>query len=299
MSNFKLAMSKAELKIKEKSPEILLGIGITSGLAAIVTASLATLHVKEILDEREKNLKDVETALNDKDIQKSGKYTEEDGKNDRFIIFSKTVVSIFKLYAPTIGLATLSVVSILSAHKIISGRNAAMVAAYTALQEGFNKYRDNVRKDVGEEKDREYFSGSKFEKKTIVDEETGEKKKVVEEVFDENSSPSVYSKFFDEFNPNWERNAEYNRMFLQNQQNWANDKLKANGYLFLNDVYDMLGIDRTSAGQLVGWVLDKNGDNFVDFGLFKDDETHRAFINNYEKSILLDFNVDGIVYDKI
>ena len=92
-------------------------------------------------------------------------------------------------------------------------------------------------------------------------------------------------------------------MFLRAQQQYANDKLIAQGHLFLNEVYDMLGLPRTKAGAIVGWVYDDNnavGDNFVDFGIYDvHRETARDFVNGYERSILLDFNVDGVIYDLI
>jgi hypothetical protein len=64
----------------------------------------------------------------------------------------------------------------------------------------------------------------------------------------------------------------------------------------------MLGIDRSKAGSVVGWVITKEGtgDNFIDFGVFDGDNPRaRDFVNGREGSILLDFNVDGVIYDKI
>lgn len=46
-------------------------------------------------------------------------------------------------------------------------------------------------------------------------------------------------------------------MFLRRQQDYANEMLKARGHLFLNEVYDLLDIPRSKAGQVVGWVYDK------------------------------------------
>ena len=85
-----------------------------------------------------------------------------------------------------------------------------------------------------------------------------------------------------------------------------NRKLDLNGYVFLNDVYRALGFESTPYGAVVGWYKSKNmdemsgRDGFVDFGIFNpDNERARAFVNGYERSILLDFNVDGIIYDLI
>ena len=63
----------------------------------------------------------------------------------------------------------------------------------------------------------------------------------------------------------------------------------------------MLGIPKTKAGQVVGWVYDPEhpvGDNYVDFGLFDlDRERVRRFVNGDERNILLDFNVDGNIWE--
>ena len=115
--------------------------------------------------------------------------------------------------------------------------------------------------------------------------------------------PSDYAKFFDVGNDNWQKDAEHNLWYLKQQQNWANDKLRSQGYLFLNDVYDLLGIPRTKAGQIVGWLYrpeDPSRDSYVDFGIYDyTKEVNRDFVNGYERTILLDFNVDGPIYDLI
>jgi hypothetical protein len=89
------------------------------------------------------------------------------------------------------------------------------------------------------------------------------------------------------------------------QQNFANDRLRAKGHLLLNDVYDSLGLPRTAAGCVVGWVKGGNGqttagDGYVDFGLF-DPETQeiRDFFRGDNGALWLDFNVDGEVYKLI
>lgn len=113
-------------------------------------------------------------------------------------------------------------------------------------------------------------------------------------------SVSQYARFFDENSPNWSKDVEYNLMFLKQQQDYANSRLKAEGFLYLNDVYDMLGIPRTKAGQLVGWIYNTDnptGDNYVDFGLHTDMSSE--FVNGYKKTVLLDFNVDGNIWDLI
>ncbi len=125
----------------------------------------------------------------------------------------------------------------------------------------------------------------------IVNESTGEVE-TVQSV----SSPDDFSRFFDEYSPYWSKDAEYNLFFLRSRENFANDKLKAQGYLFLNDVYDMLGIARTKAGQIIGWIYDPKDErraNYVDFGISEENE------NCLDRSYLLDFNVDGDIWHKM
>lgn len=126
-----------------------------------------------------------------------------------------------------------------------------------------------------------------------------EKKEIEEEVI-KHDEVSEYARFFDEGCIGWSKNSEYNLMFLRWKQLYANDLLRAKGHLLLNDVYRQLGIPESKAGYFVGWIYDENnplGDNFVDFGL--NDLRNKDFINGYERCVLLDFNVDGVIVDKI
>ena len=145
---------------------------------------------------------------------------------------------------------------------------------------------------------------------SVIDDEGNEVEvKSANVIHDDGSGHSIYAKIFDESNSNWSRNPVANLTFLRAQQNFANEKLRAEGYLFLNDVYQSLGMPRTSEGQIVGWVWDPNkeieghvGDDYVDFGIYNElykDAAKRDFINAAEPCVWLDFNVDGVVYDLI
>lgn len=115
-----------------------------------------------------------------------------------------------------------------------------------------------------------------------------------------NDSISDYARVFDYSCTGWSTSSECNLTFLKNQQSYCNELLRTRGHLFLNEVYDALGIPRTKAGQIVGWVYDENNiasDNFVDFGL--SEERCKNFVNGYENTVLLDFNVDGNILDRI
>lgn len=287
--------------IQKHSPEILAGVGVIGTVTSAVMACKATLKLNDILDDcKETRNKIKEVAENPK---YENKYTPEDVKKDITINYTQTAVKIAKLYAPAVILGSASLGCLLASNDILRKRNAALSAAYMTVDKSFKEYRGRVAERFGEEVEKEIRYNIKAQEiETVVANEDGSETVVMEEakVMDPNLY-SDYAKFFDEANPNWQNDPEYNLMFLKSQQQYANDLLKARGRLFLNEVYDMLGIDRTKAGQVVGWTYNPNnptGDNFVDFGIYDmSKERVRAFVNGYETNILLDFNVDGNVWD--
>ena len=295
-------LSSTQYKVKKHSPEILMIAGITGTIVGTVLACKATTKVSEIMEEKNKLVEDVHTCLNDKEIE----YTEEDSKRDLTIIYAQTGVKLFKLYAPAIGVMALSFASIIAGHKVLKKRNIAIAAAYAAIDKGFKQYRKNVIEEFGESVDQQMRFGLKSKEVKKKDKD-GKTVKETEYYIDPDSNPldniSEYARFFDATSNNFEKDPEYNMMFLRRQQDYANEMLKSRGHLFLNEVYDLLDIPRSRAGQVVGWVYDKDGntkgDNYVDFGLYRNDQGTRRFINGLEYNILLDFNVDGVIYDMI
>lgn len=306
----KKIINQAGFKIKKHSPEILMVAGIVGTVTAAVTACRATLKVKDIMSEKEELQNDIHKCLENPDVD----YTEEDGKKDLTTVYAQTGVKLIKLYAPSVILGGASIASIVMGQKILKKRNIALAAAYTAVDKGFKKYRANVVDRFGEKVDKELRYNIKAkEVENKVTDKNGKEKTVKEIQYDIEGNPleniSEFARFFDEAtSTEHHKDAEYNLMFLRRQQDYANEVLKAKGHLFLNDVYEMLGIPKTKAGQVVGWIYDEknpNGDNFVDFGIYRlsgnevYDERKRAFVNGYERNILLDFNVDGPIYELI
>lgn len=299
--------NKLNLKVQKHSPEILMGLGIVGTVASAVLACKATLKVNDIIEEKNKTVEAIHTCIDDENVD----YTEEDKKKDLTILYTQTGMKLAKLYFPAIGLGALSIASIVSGYKILNKRNVALAAAYTVVDKGFKNYRKNVVERFGEEIDKELrhnIKAKQIEEK-YTDKNGNEKtrKKTVYEIAEDKKPGegiSEYAKFFDEWNTDEHtKDPEYNLMFLRKTQDYANEVLKHQGYLFLNEVYEMLGIPRTQAGQVVGWIYDEknpNGDNYVDFGIYDlHDPNKRDFVNGLERNILLDFNVDGVIFDKI
>lgn len=293
--------NRTNIKVQKHSPEILLFLGIAGVVTSSVLACKKTLKVNDILKEKEESIEKVHKCLD----EKREDYTDKDGKKDLAMIYTQTGFKLIKLYSPAVLLGVASIGSILQGHNILKKRNIAIAAAYATIDSSFKKYRSNVVERFGKNIDNELRYNIKA--KEIEEETTDEKgKKKIEKkeiTVIENNQVSDYARFFDECSTNWEKDAEYNLMFLRRQQEYANELLKSRGHLFLNEVYDMLGIQRSKAGQVVGWIYDtKNpkGDNYVDFNIYNiKNEANRQFVNGEERSILLDFNVDGVIYDLI
>ncbi len=293
----------AKLKTKEHSPEILVVTGIVGVVAAAVMACKATTKAGDILAETQENLDAIHKVQEDEALAE--KYSPEDCRKDLAIVYIRTGFKFAKLYAPSVILGAVSIISILASNHILRKRNVTLAAAYAAVNKGFKEYRARVVERFGQEVDKElrYNIQAKKFTETVTDENGNEK--TVEKTVDISypDTESQYARFFDEACRNWTKDSEANLMFLRCQQAAANDKLRARGYLFLNEVYEMLDIPMTKAGQIVGWVYrpdDPNhaGDNYVDFGIYNVNRMmSRDFVNGYERSILLDFNVDGKIVD--
>lgn len=296
-------LSKTSLQLKKHSPEILMVAGIAGTVASTIMACKATTKVSKIIEEKNTTIEQIHTCLEDK----TAEYTEDDSKKDLTIVYAQTGLKLVKLYAPSIILGALSISSIVAGHTILKRRNIALAAAYAVVDKGFKNYRKNVVERFGEQLDKElrYNIKAKEVEEIVKDENGNEKveKTIVNEVgINPVDGYSGYARFFDAASSFFEKDPEYNLMFLRKQQDWANEVLRSRGHLFLNEVYDMLGIQRTKAGQVVGWIYDEknpNGDNYVDFGIYNNKEASRRFVNGYEYNILLDFNVDGPIYDLI
>lgn len=310
VSTLTRTVNKVGFKLQKHSPEILVVAGVVGAVTSAVMACKATTKLSEILDESKDRVNKIHDVMENPDSV-SGDYTAEDGKKDLGIVYLQTAGKLIKLYAPSVILGSLSITAILTSNNILRKRNVALAAAYTAVDKSFKEYRGRVIERFGADLDKElkYNLKKKEIEETVIDENGKEKtvRKTVDVVdtTDKHGLDGIseYAKFYDDGCLGWSKDPELNLLFLRQQQDAANFRLRDKGYLFLNEVYDMLGIKRTQAGQIVGWIYDKDnpvGDNEIDFGIY---DTHRPenrnFVNGHERTILLDFNVDGPIINSL
>lgn len=293
-------------QLKKHSPEILIATGVIGTVASTVMACKATLKVNKVIEEAKSNVDRIHIAVEKGKTEAGEDYTKEDCKKDTTIVYAHTGLKLVKLYAPAVILGAASVGCILTSHNIVRKRNVALAAAYASVDRGFKEYRGRVVERFGKELDRElkYDIKAKEVEETVTNEDgTKTTIKKTAEVAHAEIMASPYARFYDDGCNGWTKNPEMNLMFLRQQEEWANQKLKAKGHLFLNEVYDMLGIDRSQYGQYAGWVIDETdpyNENYVDFGIYNGHlEGCRDFVNGRERTILLDFNVTGNILDRL
>lgn len=302
------------LRIRKYSPEILVCVGVVGFVGTVVLAAKATLKVDDVLEVHNENIGKIkgyradviQDAKNDEDILEGSyevKYTKKDYQRDLIVTYTQSSLDIVKLYGPTVIIGALSISCFLGAHKVMRGRNLAAMAAYKAVDETFKEYRKRVIESEGKDADRNYKYGIKKEKITVkeIDPETGKEKKVKKEfeVIPADGLSEYAMLFNDQSSAMWSRTPGGNVLFLKAQENYANQVLHSRGHVFLNEVYDYLGLPHTSAGAIVGWVRE-NGDDFIDFGAYELN-AHEALFDSYkmDTDIVLDFNVDGPIWDLI
>lgn len=297
--------NRAIFQVKKHSPEILLAAGIVGTVTSTVLACKATTKISTILEKTKKDVETVHEAKNNEELAEV--YTEKDAKKDLAIIYAHAGVDFLKLYSPALILGGLSITSILVSNNILKKRNLALAAAYTAVDKSFKEYRQRVVEKFGEEIDKELKYGIKAKKidEKEVDPETGKEKTVKKTVnVSELSDYSDYAVYFDHRSKYYEDNDDYNRLFLNSHQRYANDRLRAKGYLTLLDIYEAMDIPMTDlqrkAAMVVGWKYEKDneiGDNDVCFDIIN---TYREREDGkVEPCIILDFNVDGNIYERM
>lgn len=269
-------LSKLAIKVDKYLPEIMFTTSMAAGAAAIVTTALASFKVKEKLDDI-----DNDDDIENKNIEKA--------------------LMLCKLYVTPATLATSSAILGFGAFTKMRGRYLGAVAAYNGVKFTFDKYRERVINNEGKEKDFEYMYGADY----VVNSDQNNKETKEQHVDSIVPGLSQYAIIWDKYlpdgsvNPNWDENTNFNYMFLRTQEAIMNDLLQSRGHVFLNEVLEAIGYPHTQAGAVVGWVKGY-GDDLIDFGLYNNEtEKIKRFVNGNPNTIILDFNVDGVIYDLI
>lgn len=285
-------VARSVLKTQMHSPTILFVTGAAGMVVTTVMAARATLRLSDTLDEIISDNDKLSIAR----VEKRNLYSDRDFLEAKVGLYVRSAGKIVRLYGPTVLVGATSLACLAGAQRIIIRRNAALTAAYGIVDRAYKEYRGRVREEFGEDKELELYHGAEeYERVTTLAD--GSQK--IETTQRAKTKGDDYARFFEKGNPNWVDNPEYNFITLRTAEKFCNNKLRAETFLTLNDVYEILGIPKSSAGQVVGWATGAGGDDYVDFGLFENNESARRFVNGQETAVLLNFNVQGVIYDLI
>lgn len=302
---------KAKFFGKKYKPEILLGVTILTGVAGLIEVAKASTNVNDIVEETSEAMNAVRKAgtdgyiLDDKGTMVE--YTDRDKTLDTTKVILRTGVKLTKLYSKAIILEGVSLTCLIAMYSEQKAHVAALASALSGMEKAFDSYRWRVREKYGEEEEEKLYYGVKartVEKKVIDADGKEHTEEVEEEYIDSYTNYQVYSKFFDEScadplggSDGWTKDPDHNLWWLESRLSILNQRLKTQGYLFLNDVYKELNMKPTKAGAIAGWVYDYKADQpsesevTVDFGLANvNNPGTRAFVNGFSPSVLIDFN---------
>lgn len=285
------------------APKIMVGTGVALMGASVVVACKESTKAEELHEEFERRMSIVEKEK-DRAAKKEIIYTAKNEREDITLICAQTAAKYIRNYWKTIALFGAGALLVFGGHHILTRRNLALAAAYKGLNESFKAYRGRIVDEFGKDVDYNALHGFKMQDIVTTDDSGNDVTESVK-VLDPEAS-SIYSILWDDmYSTEWTPNPNTNMLLLEGKERCWTDVLHTRGYVHLDEVYRDLGVwgrigeDKQKAATAVGWVLGC-GDDYVSFGLRKDAVINPAkaeFINGLEPSILLDFNVDGIIHD--
>lgn len=309
-------LAKGKFKLKKAGPTIMIVGAAIGGVTAAVLACKATLKAEEIIAEHNAQIETIHTTKAQVDsgemqLKDGETYTADDMKKDITATYVHTAVWLAKVYAPAVTLGSLSLACMFGSHHTMSRRNASLTAAYIAIDKAFNEYKGRVTERFGDRVQQELERNMKaVPVATKVQNEEGVEETIQEYKDVAMTHTSPYDQLFDETVDTWQPDNRLNRNYLFLMEQAANKRLRTQGHLFLNEVLASLGTHggvslKTPEGQIVGWIYDPNDptkQNHVDFGMTNyvpGNDALNSFIDGYERSVLLHFNCDGVIIDKI
>lgn len=211
--------------LKKESPTILTAVGVVGiAVTAVLTAKGTVKALKRLEEAKERKGEE----LTKKEVVK--------------------VAAPAYIPAAIAGVTTASCV--IGSNVINQKRQAALISAYTTLNQSFEDYKAKVGDIYGEEADEK------------VREEIARDKEVPEQ--EHHSSNALL--FYDEYSNRyfWKTMAEVNEAEYHLNRNFA-----LRGYAELNEFYEFLGLGPTAYGAEVGWSIEAGevfyGYTWIDF----------------------------------
>lgn len=266
---------------KKYAPELLLGGALVSGTACIITASKATLKAKNSMDAHKERKLEIATKADSEII------TSEEAKDEMRKEIVKVGLELAKEYAIPFSLYAATIGCVFGSYKVQKSRLQALSTTLAAMSAAYSSLVMRLKNGAENGLTAEEVLQGKFV--CNVENEDGTVEELTTTVDNPYDSPFKFR--FDKYSTVWNPHHCSNETILMSELNWCNNLLQIQGYLFLNDVLDRLGIPRTKAGQILGWRTNGDGDGYVDFGVV--DCATLTGARYDDNAFELNFNVDG------
>lgn len=286
-------------RISKHAPTIL---SVTASAGVIATGYLAWKAGTRFEDVEGRDWDRRKECLRNADIIPDEDVPKIERKN-RILFILDTVRTVAP--AAIVGAATITMIYF--SNSISKKRLAAMGAAYATLQTAFDGYKRTMVEALGKESVEKILKPKlpnvgKSAEEILSSDNKSDAANVSDAVVNSLKALSPYARIIaEESSTCWDPNEDYTSQNLAAVQLWANRRLERKGHLFLNEVFDQLGLSRTREGAVVGWLKNGEGDNYVSFGDF-DASIYRVPSDNYtriDSNFIVDFNVDGVIWDRI
>lgn len=264
--------------LRNASPTIMVVGGIGCMVASTVLAVNESEGGKKIIDEWSDHMEKADIMIaalsdpDDKEHQPTEDFNIPTIKQAKIKEHIDTAQKLAKNYAPAIFCGLAGIGLILGGHGIQIRRIGALGAALEAVSSQFSDYRENVKSSLGEDADKAFVAGGTVGDVQLEDAEG--KKSTVKNAIVANPQRTALSFLFDETNPNWSKDAQANRFYIEQIQAWAQNMADYSGQISLAEVYKRMdfsfddGVNGRNdeikkVAYAIGW---KRGD-IVDFGL--------------------------------
>lgn len=215
---------------KIHSPEILIALGVSGVITTAVLSGKAALKAnKQIQDEYD--------SYSDRHLTPIWMRTNKERVKHKIQLTWKT-------YIPPVASGTLTVVAIVASQRAGGRRTTAAVAAYSLAEKTFSEYREKVVEQIGEGKEQK-----------LRDE-------IAQDRVNKNPPGSAtiivgtgHVLFREELTGRYFRS---DMETLRRAQNDINALIFRENYVFLDEFYEMIGLEPTSKSDVEGWNFENN-----------------------------------------
>lgn len=234
-------------QVKNHSPEILTGLGVSGVITTSYLVAKASFKAKTMIDERDKEVHGVP--------RNGYPSTKEQAK------------LVWKLYIPPVIAGTATIACIIGSQKANSRRTAAAFTAYSLTEKAFTEYKEKVVEQIGkgkEKKIRDEVAKDRIEKNPP------------------NANVMIFGKGEVLCCELWTgRYFKCDMETLRRAENDLNAMIVNTYYVTLDEFYDLIDLPHTSTSDKLGWDSDKLLELQFSPVLSPDGEPCLAFDYNY------------------